>query len=223
MKVLAINGSPRKTWNTAILLQHALEGAASQGAETELVHLYDLAYTGCTSCFACKVKGGVSYGRCAVNDGLMTLLESIRQSAALILGSPVYLGTVTGEMKSFLEWFIFPYLVYDAEHSSLFPKRMPNGMIYTLGATEDRIKEMGWDRHFMTNELLLNRIVGPSESLIVTDTCQFDDYAKYVAPAFDPEAKIKRCREIFPVDCKKAYEMGIRLAKRASGNRGITG
>ena len=58
--VIAINGSPRKTWNTAMLLGHALEGAASKGAKTELVHLYDLDYKGCTSCFSCKLVGGKS-------------------------------------------------------------------------------------------------------------------------------------------------------------------
>ena len=42
MEVLAINGSPRKQWNTATLLNNALEGASSQGAETELINLYDL-------------------------------------------------------------------------------------------------------------------------------------------------------------------------------------
>ena len=46
MNVIAINGSPRKKWNTATLLENALEGAASQGADTELVHLYDLDYQG---------------------------------------------------------------------------------------------------------------------------------------------------------------------------------
>ena len=56
MKVIAINASPRRKWNTATLLQSALEGAASQGAETELVHLYDLDFKGCTSCFACKLR-----------------------------------------------------------------------------------------------------------------------------------------------------------------------
>ena len=63
MKVIAINGSPRKKWNTAILLEKALEGAASQGADTELVHLYDLDFKGCSSCFSCKLKGGKSYGK----------------------------------------------------------------------------------------------------------------------------------------------------------------
>ena len=38
MKVMAINGSPRKQGNTAILLNKALEGAKSKGAETEMVH-----------------------------------------------------------------------------------------------------------------------------------------------------------------------------------------
>lgn len=74
MKVLAINGSPRKTWNTATLLKKALEGAASQGAVTELVHLYDLTYKGCTSCFACKMIGGPSNGRCAMQDELRPIL-----------------------------------------------------------------------------------------------------------------------------------------------------
>lgn len=58
MKIIALNGSPRKKWNTATLLQKALEGAVSQGAITELIHLYDLNYKGCISCFACKTLGG---------------------------------------------------------------------------------------------------------------------------------------------------------------------
>ncbi len=52
MKVIAVNSSPRKQWNTARLLKKAIEDAAAAGAETKLVHLYDLSYRGCTSCFA---------------------------------------------------------------------------------------------------------------------------------------------------------------------------
>src|ERR1035438_4773585 len=100
MKVLAINGSPRKTWNTATLLNKALEGAASQGAETELIHLYDLNFKGCTSCFACKLKGGKSYGHCGFKDELSPILDKIPQIDVLILGSPIYLGAITGELKS---------------------------------------------------------------------------------------------------------------------------
>ena len=58
MKILAINGSPRKTWNTAQMLESALAGCRDAGAETKLVHLIDLNFKGCISCFGCKRLGG---------------------------------------------------------------------------------------------------------------------------------------------------------------------
>ena len=96
MKVIAINGSPRKKWNTATLLEKALEGAASEGAETELIHLYDFNFKGCISCFACKLKDGKSYGKCAMNDELTHVLAKLKEADAVILGSPIYLGNSTG-------------------------------------------------------------------------------------------------------------------------------
>ena len=112
MKVIAFNGSPRKKWNTATLLAKALEGAASQGAGTELFHLYDLDFKGCISCFACKTKGGKSYGRCAVEDDLRPILKKVLKADAIILGSPIYFGTVSGEMRSFMERLLFPFRPY---------------------------------------------------------------------------------------------------------------
>ena len=76
MKVIAFNSSPRRDWNTAMLLRRALEGAESLGAETKLVHLNDLSFRGCQSCFACKARGGKSYGKCAVRDELTLLSPS---------------------------------------------------------------------------------------------------------------------------------------------------
>jgi len=212
MKIIGINGSPRKAWNTAILLNKAMEGAASKGAETELIQLYDLNYKGCTSCFACKIKNGKSYGKCAVNDDVTSILNKIEETGAIILGSPIYLGGVTGEMRSFLERLIFPYLVYDMERSSLFKKKIPVGFIYTMGAPVNRIKEAGYEQQFKVMETIMNRIFGVSESLVVADTYQFDDYSKYVTTGMDREAKARRRREVFPVDCQKAYEMGARFA-----------
>ena len=54
MNVIAVNGSPRKDWSTGTLLRSALEGADSMGAQTRVVHLYDLTYKGCTSCFRAR-------------------------------------------------------------------------------------------------------------------------------------------------------------------------
>lgn len=123
MKIIAFNGSPRKKWNTALLLEKALEGAASKGASTELVHLYDLAYKGCTSCFACKLLGGASQGRCAMQDELSPYLAQIEQEAdAIVLGSPIYFGSISGEMRSFMERLLFAPLIYSKPPRSVFPR-----------------------------------------------------------------------------------------------------
>lgn len=211
MKVLAINGSPRKTWNTATLLKKALEGAATQGAETKLIHLYDLNYKGCISCFACKTIGGESYGRCAVKDDLTSFLQAVLDVQSLILGSPIYYGTVTGQMRSFLERLFFPFSTYTDPPGSLFPGKIATGFIYTLGATEEMAKERGFDHHISSNEMILKRIFGDSESMCSYDTYQFEDYSKVFAPRFDPEKKAQKRREVFPLDCEKAFEMGVRL------------
>ena len=58
MKTILLNGSPRKNWNTAMLLKEAEKGAREAGSETEYIDLYDLQYTGCRSCMACKRKDG---------------------------------------------------------------------------------------------------------------------------------------------------------------------
>lgn len=211
MKVLAVNGSPRKKWNTAMLLENALEGAASQGAETELVHLYDLTYTGCTSCFACKLKGGKSYGKCAVQDGLTPVLERLSEAGALILGSPIYFGTVSGEMKSFMERLLFPYHTYTIPPESLFGKKIPAAFIYTMNVSELQMKDFHYTVHTGLNESLLRRTFGHAESLFSFGTLQFADYSKVVFTYYDPEERKERRRTVFPKDCEKAFDLGVRL------------
>jgi multimeric flavodoxin WrbA len=186
MKVMAFNGSPRKKWNTATLLEKALEGAASRGAETELIHLYDLNFKGCRSCFACKTIGSKSYGRCAARD----------------------------DLKSFLERLMFPYMTYTDPPQSLFPKKMKTALIYTMNVTPEGMKAIGLDRHVAVNERVLKMLFGASESLFSFDTYQFKDYSKVVAGRFDPAKKARIREEVFPQDCAKAFDLGVRLVQK---------
>jgi multimeric flavodoxin WrbA len=211
MKVIAINGSPRKKWNTATLLEKTLEGAASLGADTELIHLYDLNYKGCISCFACKTRGHKSYGKCAVQDDLTPIFSKIDGVNALVLGSPIYFGSASGEMRSFLERLLFPYLMYTDPPLTLFPRKISTGFIYTMNISEELMMEWGYVQNFNRTEMVLQRIFGASETLICCDTYQFEDYSKYVADRFDPEKKATRNREIYPLECQKAFEMGARF------------
>ena len=215
MKAIAINGSPRKRWNTATLLKKALAGAEAEGAGTELVHLYDKSYSGCRSCFACKKIGGKSYGRCAVKDELTPVLAKVAEADVLILGSPIYFHTESGEMRSFLERLLFPYLTYTPGYGSVFPGKLQTGLVYTMNVKEQDIPAYRQDVSVSATQGVMTRIFGNCRFMLSTDTLQFPDYSKYLSTVFDPEAKAKRREEVFPQDCEKAFTLGAGLALTA--------
>lgn len=211
MKVISVNGSPRKMWNTATLLQKALDGAKSKGADTELIHLYDLNFKGCTSCFACKRKSSMYIGHCAKKDDLSDVLEKISECDVLILGSPIYLSNISGAMQSFLERLLFSNITYSGQ-GSVFKGKVSSGFIYTMGISEDFMKKNNYEDIFRRNQGFLKILNGNSEYLFSTDTYQFDDYSKYEAAMWDEKHKAQVKTEQFPMDCQKAFDMGARLA-----------
>lgn len=211
MNVIAVNGSPRKKWNTAMLLESALEGAGKAGASTELVHLYDLDFKGCVSCFSCKKIGGKNYGRCAVQDGLTPVLARIFEADALIVGTPVYFGVETGEARSFMERLLFPFTTYTPGYKGIFPRKMPTALVYTMNVTEQNAPMPAIEH----TAGVFARIFGACETLLCTDTLQFSDYSKYLATVWDAEAKAKRRAEVFPKDRDRARELGVRLVADA--------
>jgi multimeric flavodoxin WrbA len=213
MNVIAVNGSPRKDWNTATLLTSALEGAESVGARTQLVHLYDLTYQGCTSCFSCKRKGNTCDGLCAMRDDLRQVLEEALASDVLILGSPIYFGDVTGEMRSFLERLLFPSCSYDEYGKSTFTRKTACGWIFTMNCPERFLEEVHYDVLLELHSSLMNILKSTmTEVLTSHETYQFADYSAMNAAMFDVDAKIRWREEQLPVDRRKAFEMGVRLA-----------
>jgi len=211
MKVIAINGSPRKNKNTATLLTKALEGAASKGAETELIHLYERNFKGCVSCFACKVKDCKMPGICLYKDSMTSMLEKCMEADAIILGSPIYFWDVTGEMRSFIERLMFPVLTYTEGYKGLLTRKIPIGIIYTMNVTENFMKESGYSKLFEPMQAGLERLFGHCEILNSYDTLQFDDYSKYHCTVFDEGKKKAWHDEQFPKDCESAFNLGARL------------
>ena len=213
MKIMAFNGSPRKkNWNTVTLLEHALQGAASVGAETELVQLYDLDFSGCISCFSCKKRNRKADGVCAVQDDLTDVLDRVRKADALIIGSPVYYGCESAATRALLERLCFPYLVYAKPPRSLFPRRINTAMVYTMNVPEGMIPTVGYDHVFARTKMTLAMHFGACEVLLATDTRQYTDYDRYEADLFDKQAKYARHAEVFPEDCRRAHALGVRLA-----------
>ncbi len=96
MKVLGINGSHRKG-ATLMLIEEAFKSL--DGFEKEIISLsdYDLKY--CRLCNACKTNGGV----CAIEDGYNEIAEKMKESDAIIVGSPVYFGSVSAKLKTLFD------------------------------------------------------------------------------------------------------------------------
>ncbi len=213
MKVIAINGSPRKGWNTDTLLKKALEGAASAGAETEMVQLYDLKFRGCVSCMACKLQKEPRPCRCIQRDDLSPVLDRLHEADGVILGSPIYFSEVTGEMRSFFERFLFQYLNYDDYTKPLSPSKR-SAWIFTMNCPESLFDQMGYRALFQRYEEWMRLYFGRCETLVCSDTLQVKDYSRYHLGRFDAEAKRLRHETVFPQDCQMAFELGARLASR---------
>jgi len=101
MKVLAINSSPRKDGNTAILLNTVLDELKKEGIETELLQMAGKPLAGCLACTKCFKNKNF---RCAVdNDFFNDWLAKVREADGLLLGSPTYFSDVTSGMRAFIE------------------------------------------------------------------------------------------------------------------------
>jgi multimeric flavodoxin WrbA len=211
MKTIAINGSPRKGWNTHILVEEALKGAASKGSETELINLYDLNFKGCISCFECKRLGGKSLGRCAFGDDLKPVLDRIHTCDALIIGSPIYIGEVTAAVRGLFERLTFQYVTYSKERKTFMPRRIPSVLIYTMNVSEDILEKIGYSDKFKFYEDRYEQLLGPAKTLVSTETWQTTDYSKYEMTMFDEAARKKRREEVFPQEKQKAFDLGAGL------------
>ena len=67
------------------------------------------------------------------------------------------------------------------------------------------------DSSVAASRAIMTLIFGHCEVLLCTDTYQFSDYSQYLSTAWDPEAKARRRKEVFPLDRRRAFELGVSL------------
>ena len=213
MKLIAICGSARKHGNTSTMVQKVIEGARSAGAETEFVNLFDLNYKDCISCYCCKLKNSKSYGHCVVEDDLKPLLGRIEESDVIVLGSPIFYGNLSGQMRSFTDRLLFQYLDYGAKSAGPKPKNFKTALIATMNVNDEIYVERGFKNTLTVFTEIMARTLGSCELLTLTNTVLFDDYSKYVYLMPDIEEKSKRVEKIPAEDLRKAFDLGIRLVK----------
>lgn len=98
MKVLLINGSPRKGGNTSIALKEMERVFHQDGIETESVQVGNQDIRGCIACMACKKNG-----RCVFDDQVNETAPKFEGADGLVIACPVYYASANGTLVSFLD------------------------------------------------------------------------------------------------------------------------
>ncbi|MBQ4514377.1 MAG: flavodoxin family protein [Anaerolineaceae bacterium] len=98
MKVLIINGSPRKNGNTALALSEMEKIFLEEGIETETLHIGNKDIRGCMACGSCSKTG-----KCVFNDIVNEISEKFEQSDGLVVGAPVYYGSANATLVAALQ------------------------------------------------------------------------------------------------------------------------
>jgi multimeric flavodoxin WrbA len=98
MKILGISGSPRKKGNTAYSVNYALNVISGRGVQTRYISLAEKNIHPCQGCFEC-----VKNQKCIYCDDFSEINDAMKWCDGMILGSPVYLGLITGQLKIMMD------------------------------------------------------------------------------------------------------------------------
>ena len=209
--IVAVNASPRITWNTATLVRDAAQGAEEAGAEVRHFDLYQLEpYQGCRSCFACKL--GETAGRCVYPDGLTPVINAIREADGVIIGSPNYLGDITAGMRCLMERVMFQNITYQTDPRWYHEPNTPTLFIMTSNAPDGAYQQGGFYADLLQSKVLsLTNAIGPTRPLVCGSTLQVEDYGRYDWTMFDPKQRQYWHDTHFPLVREMAAEMGAEL------------
>lgn len=151
MKVLVINGSPRKKGNSDLLCDEFLRGARETGHQVEKISLREKAITPCRACYAC-----FKTGRCVQQDDMEDVLEKVEACDVLVLASPTYFLTMSGQMKIFIDRLLpkwqelggkDAYVIVTGHDGKQGLQRAAEDMAAILENLGDRVKQIIWGEH----------------------------------------------------------------------------
>lgn len=218
-RVFTINGSPRKDYNTAQLLKAFADGAREANSEVEVteVNLYDLHFTGCRECYACKLRGGKSYGHCGFHDDITELLHQVAYADVVAFGSPIYFSEITAQLRGFLERLWYPFVQFKrGEPQIIAPKRVHTAFLIPMNLTEQAMRRSGYEMLLQPVLQWTGYIFGYQPQVqFCFDTIQYRDYDRYWADTWNVEAKKLRHEKQFPIDLQQARQLGRSIVKSA--------
>lgn len=130
MAIIGFTGSPRNKGNTQILVSRVLNKAQDKGQLTKLFDLAKLNIKPCLGCDCCK-----NLGKCVIKDDMANLVEEIHKAEAIVIGSPVYMGQMSGQTKVFFDRL---HVLLNHDYSSRLKDKKKLMLIFAQG--EEDIK-----------------------------------------------------------------------------------
>ncbi len=97
-KVLILSGSPRKGGNSDMLCDEFMRGAIESGNDVIKINVAEKKVAPCTGCYACKESG-----KCAINDDMAGILQSVIDADVIVLSSPVYFYSICAQLKAVID------------------------------------------------------------------------------------------------------------------------
>ena len=178
VKVLGINGSPRKYGNVAFLLRLALKGAEDEGAETNFVNLYDYEIKPCIGCLS-DVQESCKYP-CVIKDDMQKLYDLVLESDAIIIGSPIFWYAPSGHLKNFIDRLtVFENMVFidgtcwtEGKVAGFVIAGNDSGGVNTFSTLMAQLNSMG----FIIPPWASAVFNKPSEELLNSDSVLLDAY-----------------------------------------------
>lgn len=210
MKVIALNGSARKNFNSAEMLKSFVAGVRSVDPliDVELIHVYDLDYKGCRGCLGCQMKRNVE-GRCVIKDDAYDLLERIKNADGFVFASPIYFMQVTAHLEALFERLFYPG---KAKHE------IPVTAIYTMNQPEEVMIRKFRSSLDITKRYLDSCFNTDTQEVMAFQTLQWRNNAPYKFDQSFFEERKAHHDEQWALDLKKAYEAGQAMAERMKAN-----
>lgn len=151
VNVLVINGSPRTGGNADLLCGELIRGAQEAGHRVEKVSLQEKEIRFCRACYACFQTGA-----CVQKDDMAGLLQKAEAADVLVLASPTYFSTMSGQMKVFIDRLLpkwqglggkDAYVIVTGHDGKAGLARTAGDLTTILENLGDRVKQVIWGDH----------------------------------------------------------------------------
>ena len=206
MKIIAINASPRKGWNTEQMLDAFLDGvrAHSPDAKIEKVQLYQLDFKGCRGCLACQMKA-TENGQCLFKDGATDLIRAIKSADGFVFAAPIYYFEVPSQMRAVLERLFYPGGV---------DREIPVTCIYTMNQPEQNMERF-FKKHLDDISMHLRHTFQSQPDVVCAfETLHWQHPERYQFPLELYEKRSQAHETQFSSELENARNAGKRMAEK---------